>query len=55
VVDLEYSLDKKVEQDLWNHVFKNQINAMQTQAKDRQVGLDFVGLKLFFISAKCRV
>ncbi|XP_064649386.1 nonsense-mediated mRNA decay factor SMG7-like [Lineus longissimus] len=36
VVDLEYSLDKKVEQDLWNHVFKNQINAMQTQAKDRQ-------------------
>ncbi|XP_074654858.1 uncharacterized protein LOC141908640 isoform X2 [Tubulanus polymorphus] len=36
VVDLEYALDKKVEQDLWNHVFKNQINAMQSQAKDRQ-------------------
>ncbi|GFN73867.1 protein smg7-like [Plakobranchus ocellatus] len=36
VLDLEYALDKKVEQDLWNHAFKNQINTLQAQAKDRQ-------------------
>ncbi|KAK2159240.1 hypothetical protein LSH36_156g11043 [Paralvinella palmiformis] len=36
VLDLEYALDKKVEQDLWNHAFKNQINTLQTQAKDKQ-------------------
>lgn len=36
VLDLEYALDKKVEQDLWNHAFKNQISALQTQTKDRQ-------------------
>ncbi|CAE1298903.1 SMG7 [Acanthosepion pharaonis] len=37
IMDLEYALDKKVEQDLWNHAFKNQINILQTQAKDNQV------------------
>ncbi|KAH9496597.1 Protein smg7, partial [Bulinus truncatus] len=36
LLDLEYALDKKVEQELWNHAFKNQINTLQTQAKDRQ-------------------
>ncbi|XP_041369833.1 protein SMG7-like [Gigantopelta aegis] len=36
LMDLEYALDKKVEQDLWNHAFKNQINILQTQAKDKQ-------------------
>ncbi|RUS91468.1 hypothetical protein EGW08_000792 [Elysia chlorotica] len=36
VLDLEYALDKKVEQDLWNHAFKNQISALQSQTKDRQ-------------------
>nr|KAG5712117.1 hypothetical protein BaRGS_020843 [Batillaria attramentaria] len=35
LMDLEYALDKKVEQDLWNHAFKNQITALQTQAKDK--------------------
>ncbi|XP_035685493.1 protein SMG7-like [Branchiostoma floridae] len=35
VTDLEYALDKKVEQDLWNHAFKNQITAMQMQTKDK--------------------
>ncbi|GAB6024350.1 hypothetical protein CHUAL_009519 [Chamberlinius hualienensis] len=36
VTDLEYSLDKKVEQDLWNYGFKNQINLLQMKAKDRK-------------------
>lgn len=36
LMDLEYALDKKVEQDLWNHAFKNHINILQTQTKDRQ-------------------
>ncbi|XP_013882892.1 nonsense-mediated mRNA decay factor SMG7 [Austrofundulus limnaeus] len=35
VSDLEYALDKKVEQDLWNHAFKNQITTLQSQAKNR--------------------
>ncbi|KAM5148182.1 nonsense-mediated mRNA decay factor SMG7 [Mantella aurantiaca] len=35
VTDLEYALDKKVEQDLWNHAFKNQITTLQGQAKNR--------------------
>ncbi|XP_064616199.1 nonsense-mediated mRNA decay factor SMG7-like [Liolophura sinensis] len=36
LIDLEYALDKKVEQELWNHAFKNQINILQAQAKDKQ-------------------
>lgn len=36
LIDLEYALDKKVEQELWNHAFKNQITNLQTQAKDKQ-------------------
>ncbi|KAL8567088.1 hypothetical protein ACOMHN_027515 [Nucella lapillus] len=36
LMDLEYALDKKVEQDLWNHAFKNQITALQIQAKEKQ-------------------
>ncbi|XP_028987416.1 nonsense-mediated mRNA decay factor SMG7 isoform X2 [Betta splendens] len=35
VTDLEYALDKKVEQDLWNHAFKNQITTLQSQSKNR--------------------
>ncbi|XP_060940088.1 nonsense-mediated mRNA decay factor SMG7 isoform X1 [Limanda limanda] len=35
VTDLEYALDKKAEQDLWNHAFKNQITTLQSQAKNR--------------------
>ncbi|XP_066537826.1 nonsense-mediated mRNA decay factor SMG7 isoform X4 [Hoplias malabaricus] len=35
LTDLEYALDKKVEQDLWNHAFKNQITSLQSQAKNR--------------------
>ena len=40
LADLEYALDKKVEQDLWNHVFKNQISALQRKAKDKAVRVD---------------
>ncbi|XP_033759815.1 uncharacterized protein LOC117341990 [Pecten maximus] len=36
LMDLEYALDKKVEQDLWNHAFKNHINSLQSQTKDKQ-------------------
>lgn len=39
VTDLEFALDKKVEQDLWNHAFKNQISALQRKAKDKMVML----------------
>uniref|UniRef100_A0A8C5JX60 SMG7 nonsense mediated mRNA decay factor n=1 Tax=Jaculus jaculus TaxID=51337 RepID=A0A8C5JX60_JACJA len=35
VTELEYALDKKVEHDLWNHAFKNQITTLQGQAKNR--------------------
>ncbi|XP_071947798.1 uncharacterized protein [Antedon mediterranea] len=35
VTNLEFALDKKVEQDLWNHVFKNQINILQRKVKDK--------------------
>lgn len=36
-LDLEYALDQKVEQDLWNHGFKNNINKLQQLAKDKKV------------------
>jgi tetratricopeptide (TPR) repeat protein len=36
VMDLEFALDKKIEQELWNHAFKNQISTLQNQAKDKQ-------------------
>ncbi|XP_070532335.1 nonsense-mediated mRNA decay factor SMG7-like isoform X2 [Ptychodera flava] len=35
ITDLEYALDKKVEQDLWNFAFKNQINSLQIKVKDK--------------------
>lgn len=37
VLDLEYALDKKVEQELWTLGFKNHISALQEQARDRKV------------------
>ena len=37
VLDLDYALDKKVEQDLWNVGFKQQIEALQAISKDRKV------------------
>lgn len=37
ILDLEYALDQKVEQDLWNHGFKNNINKLQQLAKDKKV------------------
>lgn len=36
ILDLEYALDRKVEQDLWNLGFKNYIATLQLQAKDRK-------------------
>ncbi|KAJ0180910.1 hypothetical protein K1T71_002995 [Dendrolimus kikuchii] len=36
ILDLEYALDKKVEQDLWNVGFKQQIEALQAISKDRK-------------------
>nr|CAB3266396.1 protein SMG7 [Phallusia mammillata] len=35
ITNLEYALDKKIEQDLWNFVFKNHITALQQQVKDK--------------------
>ncbi|CAD6227633.1 GSCOCG00001313001-RA-CDS [Cotesia congregata] len=36
ILDLEYALDKKVEQELWNLGFKNYIAILQAQVKDRK-------------------
>ncbi|CAB3221579.1 unnamed protein product [Arctia plantaginis] len=36
ILDLDYALDKKVEQDLWNLGFKQQIEALQAISKDRK-------------------
>lgn len=36
ILDLEYALDKKVEQELWSLGFKNYIVTLQSQAKDRK-------------------
>lgn len=36
VLDLEYALDKKVEQDLWNIGFKNHISCLQELARDKK-------------------
>lgn len=37
VLDLEYALDKKVEQELWTLGFKNHISTLQELAKDKKV------------------
>ncbi|GLH09050.1 Uncharacterized protein GBIM_14191 [Gryllus bimaculatus] len=36
ILDLEYALDRKVEQELWNHGFKNYIGTLQNLAKDKK-------------------
>ncbi|XP_014252041.1 protein SMG7-like isoform X2 [Cimex lectularius] len=36
ILDLEYALDRKVEQDLWNYCFKNYIVTLQNNAKDKK-------------------
>lgn len=36
VLDLEYALDKKVEQELWAVGFKNHITALQEQVRDKK-------------------
>jgi hypothetical protein len=35
VTDLQYSLDRKLEQMLWNVCFKNYISHLQAAAKDK--------------------
>lgn len=37
ILDLEYALDKKVEQDLWSLGFKKYIATLQILAKDKKV------------------
>jgi len=44
ILDLEYALDRKVEQDLWNHGFKNYIGTLQNLAKDKKVCLNVKSL-----------
>lgn len=36
LIDLDYALDKKVEQDLWSFVFRNPISACQSKAKEHK-------------------
>jgi hypothetical protein len=38
---MEYSLDQKVEQDLWNFGHKNFITALQSIVKDKEVKSKF--------------
>uniref|UniRef100_T1I5H2 DNA/RNA-binding domain-containing protein n=1 Tax=Rhodnius prolixus TaxID=13249 RepID=T1I5H2_RHOPR len=47
ILDLEYALDKKVEQDLWNYCFKNYIVALQNYAKDKKEDFFFRHDSLF--------
>lgn len=35
VTDLEYALDKKLEQELWNNIFKNHISSLQARVRDK--------------------
>lgn len=54
IADLEFSLDKKVEQDLWNFAFKKQITTLQNQCRDKQNqkrGEVQAGLNLFLDAA----
>lgn len=37
VLDLEYALDKKIEQELWNVGFKHYITILQEIIKDKKV------------------
>lgn len=37
VLDLEYALDKKVEQELWTLGFKNHITTLQELSRDKKV------------------
>lgn len=39
VLDLEYALDKKVEQELWTLGFKNHITALQELSRDKKVSI----------------
>jgi len=34
--DIDFTIDKKLEQDLWNYVFKSQINYFQAQIKENR-------------------
>lgn len=40
ILDLEYALDKKVEQDLWNIGFKNHITELQEKVRDKKVNIE---------------
>lgn len=46
VLDLDYALDKKVEQDLWNVGFKQQIEALQAISKDKKVSVQVLNVQL---------
>lgn len=37
MLDLEYALDKKVEQELWTFGFKNHITTLQELTRDKKV------------------
>lgn len=41
ILDLEYALDKKVEQELWTLGFKNHITTLQELARDKKVDTIF--------------
>lgn len=53
VLDLEYALDKKVEQELWTLGFKNHIAALQHLSKDKKVRVSF-GV-YFCMDQNCRL
>lgn len=49
VLDLEYALDKKVEQELWTVGFKNHITVLQEQARDKKVPFSRIVFYLYFL------
>lgn len=56
VLDLEYALDKKVEQELWTFGFKNHITALQEQARDRKVSHQtYTNTLTYFLLLRIRI
>lgn len=54
LTDLEYALDKKLEQELWNNIFKNHVSSLQAKVRDKMVRalngmMFFTPVKLFRI------
>lgn len=52
LIDLDYALDKKVEQDLWSFIFRNPISACQSKAREHKVFACFISSILYILYIK---